>query len=443
MTKRRLQLDTGAVFLRLALYFFVLREAYVWLVWMRRRPRTSGRAARVLPLPEMGDTALGSRCPAVRRRGDDLAHLFVRLVVRAAGPLLAHALERRVGRTVPRGGQRTGARFIAGAPSVGGAGRPERWSGPTSGSGSSPRRTMSISGPGPSMRSARSTWNPRRGSPGATSAAGPSGSHCGQPASGSRRRSSVFAVPDPDAVLAWFDRRRASAPSPAAPPIVEPKESLMPADYSVVITDFLEEANIETAVLGDIARITLAGGFNEADLADHLADADALILFHEIGLVGEATFSRAPRCKCIIRAGVGYNNVDRAAAAKHGVILCNVPDYGTEEVADHAIMFLLALARKLLPCDAAIRAGGWDYRHGHRHASAPGQDARRGRLRPDRHGDGPSRQGVRARCRLLRPIVPQGSTRRWVSAASSGSRSCSSRATSSACTATSTRRPTT
>ena len=41
----------------------------------------------------------------------------------------------------------------------------------------------------------------------------------------------------------------------------------MPADYSVVITDFLEEANIETAVLGDIARITLAGGFNEADLA--------------------------------------------------------------------------------------------------------------------------------------------------------------------------------
>ena len=136
----------------------------------------------------------------------------------------------------------------------------------------------------------------------------------------------------------------------------------MPADFSVVITDFLEEAKIETAVLGDIARITLAGGLDEADLTDHLADADALILFHEIALVGEATFSRAPRCKCIIRAGVGYNNVDRVAAARHGVIVCNVPDYGTEEVADHAILFLLALARKLLPSDAAIRAGGWDYR---------------------------------------------------------------------------------
>jgi phosphoglycerate dehydrogenase-like enzyme len=136
----------------------------------------------------------------------------------------------------------------------------------------------------------------------------------------------------------------------------------MPADYTVVITDFLEEANIEAAVLGDIARIVLAGGTSEADLAHHLAEADGLILFHEIALVGDATFSRAPRCKCIIRAGVGYNNVDCAAAARRGVIVCNVPDYGTEEVADHAIMLLLALARKLLPSDAAIRAGDWDYR---------------------------------------------------------------------------------
>jgi phosphoglycerate dehydrogenase-like enzyme len=136
----------------------------------------------------------------------------------------------------------------------------------------------------------------------------------------------------------------------------------MPANHTVVITDFLEEANVEASVLGDVARIVLAAGTDEADLAAHLADADALILFHEIALVGEATFAQAPRCKCIVRAGVGYNNVDCASAARHGVIVCNVPDYGTEEVADHAIMLLLALARRLLPCDAAIRAGEWDYR---------------------------------------------------------------------------------
>jgi C-terminal binding protein len=135
----------------------------------------------------------------------------------------------------------------------------------------------------------------------------------------------------------------------------------MAADYRVVIADFLTETTVEAPILGAIARLTLAGAHVEADLADHLTEADALILFHDIPMVGEATFSRAPRCRCIVRAGVGYNNVDRAAAARHGVIVCNVPDYGTEEVADHAILLLLAMARKLLPCDAAIRAGGWDY----------------------------------------------------------------------------------
>ncbi len=44
------------------------------------------------------------------------------------------------------------------------------------------------------------------------------------------------------------------------------------------------------------------------------------------------------------------------------MVVCNVPDYGTEEVADHAIMFLLALARRLVPSLEAIRSGTWDYR---------------------------------------------------------------------------------
>src|SRR5258705_65169 len=99
----------------------------------------------------------------------------------------------------------------------------------------------------------------------------------------------------------------------------------MPTEYSVVIADFLDEATIEAPILGDIARITLAAAHDESELAGYLDGADALILFHDIALVGEATFSRSTRCKCIVRAGVGYNNVDRDAAAKHGVIVCHVP----------------------------------------------------------------------------------------------------------------------
>lgn len=135
----------------------------------------------------------------------------------------------------------------------------------------------------------------------------------------------------------------------------------MPAPMTVVIADFLQEAGVETPILEDIARVVVAGATDEASLRPSLGEADAILLFHDIPRLGEATFGAAPRCKCVVRAGVGYNNVDLEAARRHGVVVCNVPDYGTEEVADHAIMFLLAASRRLIPCHNAIRGGSWQY----------------------------------------------------------------------------------
>jgi len=132
--------------------------------------------------------------------------------------------------------------------------------------------------------------------------------------------------------------------------------------FTVLIADFLEETSIESNVLGDIARLIMARASDETDLSAYLPQADAIMLFHAISIVGESSFARAPHCRCVVRAGVGYNNIDVEAATRHGVIVCNVPDYGTEEVADHAIMFLLALARRLVSSHQAIRGGTWDYR---------------------------------------------------------------------------------
>src|SRR6202022_233239 len=67
-----------------------------------------------------------------------------------------------------------------------------------------------------------------------------------------------------------------------------------------------------------------------------------------------------PKCRGIVRCGVGSDNVDLEEAGSRGIVVCNVPDYGTEEVADHALLFLLALARRLVPAHEAIRAGSWD-----------------------------------------------------------------------------------
>jgi lactate dehydrogenase-like 2-hydroxyacid dehydrogenase len=61
----------------------------------------------------------------------------------------------------------------------------------------------------------------------------------------------------------------------------------------------------------------------------------------------------------VVRNGVGFDTVDLEAAAAKGVPVCNVPDYGTEEVADHAIALALALCRRLFALDAEAKRLGW------------------------------------------------------------------------------------
>jgi phosphoglycerate dehydrogenase-like enzyme len=132
--------------------------------------------------------------------------------------------------------------------------------------------------------------------------------------------------------------------------------------HKILITDFLQEASVEVPVLADIASVELGMARSEAELVSHVADAEVLIVYHDVPMLSAATFDLAPKCLGIVRAGVGYNNIDREAAGKRGIVLCNVPDYGTEEVADHAIMLLLAVARKLVDCHTSMRAGEWELR---------------------------------------------------------------------------------
>jgi C-terminal binding protein len=132
--------------------------------------------------------------------------------------------------------------------------------------------------------------------------------------------------------------------------------------FRVLVTDFLDESSVETPILGDIAELVLAQAHSEADLFPYLPDADALIIYHDIPFLSDAVFSRATRCRAAVRAGVGYNNIDLKATGSRGIVVCNVPDYGSEEVADHAIMMMLAVSRRLIASHESMRAGVWDYK---------------------------------------------------------------------------------
>ena len=72
-------------------------------------------------------------------------------------------------------------------------------------------------------------------------------------------------------------------------------------------------------------------------------------------------FDRLPDLRCIVRYGVGVDNIDIASATRHRVAVCNVPDYSVQEVAAHAFAMMLALTRKLKLIDRAMEHGIWNY----------------------------------------------------------------------------------
>lgn len=87
-------------------------------------------------------------------------------------------------------------------------------------------------------------------------------------------------------------------------------------------------------------------------------DADAVITMMKP--FTRKAIERLNRCKLIYNLGTGYEAIDIEAATEHGICVSYPADYCTEEVAEHAMAFILACARKLLRLDKAVRAGKWD-----------------------------------------------------------------------------------
>jgi D-3-phosphoglycerate dehydrogenase len=85
------------------------------------------------------------------------------------------------------------------------------------------------------------------------------------------------------------------------------------------------------------------------------------VLLNQYVPLGEEAFSGLPGLKAVVRHGVGVNHIDLAAATRHGVTVCNVPDGSTNEVADHAMALLLALGRKIVLLNGKVREGRWTY----------------------------------------------------------------------------------
>src|SRR5262249_10302043 len=125
---------------------------------------------------------------------------------------------------------------------------------------------------------------------------------------------------------------------------------------------FITELKPEHEILGDLAELVALDAASERDLAGKVEDADAVMMYHNIAITKD-TISRLKQCRLIVRCGVGYDNVDWRYARERGIPVANVPDYGTEEVADSAIGLMLSLTRGINFLNNRLqrKSGPWMY----------------------------------------------------------------------------------
>jgi len=132
----------------------------------------------------------------------------------------------------------------------------------------------------------------------------------------------------------------------------------------VVITDYdFGNVDVEREILEAVgAEVVAIQSKREVDLFEAARDCAAMV--NQYARIGHETISRMQKCEVIARYGVGVDIVDVEAATDRGILVTNVLDYCTEEVADHAIALWLTLARKLPDYDRATHQGIWQWQSG-------------------------------------------------------------------------------
>lgn len=127
----------------------------------------------------------------------------------------------------------------------------------------------------------------------------------------------------------------------------------------MVVTDHifagLEHEHAAASALGtDLESFNIA---TEDEAIEVLGGANiALVNFAPIT---DAVLAAMAPGAVIIRYGIGYDNVDLQAANERGISVCNVPDYGGDTVADHAVTLTLMLLRKIVQFDRVLSGGEW------------------------------------------------------------------------------------
>jgi phosphoglycerate dehydrogenase-like enzyme len=113
--------------------------------------------------------------------------------------------------------------------------------------------------------------------------------------------------------------------------------------------------------LFDAAGIELVAANHKTEDAIIAAGGDFDAFLIQYAPITERLLTALPRLGIVSRIGAGFDTIDTAACARHGVWVANSPDYGVGEVATHALALALALVRNVVGYHRDIHAGQWNY----------------------------------------------------------------------------------
>jgi len=103
--------------------------------------------------------------------------------------------------------------------------------------------------------------------------------------------------------------------------------------------------------------VLVPDGISEDELCSAMAECELLLMCYTP--ITSRVIASAPRLKGIVKYGVGIDAIDIPAARVKGIAVVNIPTYAEETVAEGAFALLIALAKKLMPLQQALRTDGW------------------------------------------------------------------------------------
>ena len=132
---------------------------------------------------------------------------------------------------------------------------------------------------------------------------------------------------------------------------------VVPDDFPSVFEG--SAAHDRARALGEVRVHTARGAEDESELARRIGNAAVAVNIRAYARFTESVFRACPGLKMISIWGTGTDNVDLAAAARHGVTVCNTPGVNAYAVAEHTMALMLAVARRIPGIDHEMRGGAW------------------------------------------------------------------------------------